>query len=173
MLIMCLKFFGINTSDDLSLSSPYWLLGIGDGFQSWTHKVAHCVSMLLSCRSGVGVRGGWCEAMIQTTDHEPKWVSYFENVILPALWTPFLLISQKVTAHCSGNKRFYVVSTPYSPCVSSDSQKWLPRLSVPPSFQYIFYILLNLFSSWICMKYLRLGTKKPSINQSICIGYHN
>ena len=52
---MCFKFFGINTSDDdLSLSSPYWLLGIGDGFQSWTQRAAHCVPMLLSCRLGMG-----------------------------------------------------------------------------------------------------------------------
>jgi hypothetical protein len=65
----------------------------------------------------------------------------------------FLLISQNVTAHCSGRKRFYFVSTPYSPCVSSDSHKWLPRLQVPHLFQCIFYILLNFFSSWICMQY--------------------
>ena len=52
MLKMCFNFSGINTSDGLSLSSPYWLLGIGDGFQSWTNRAAHCVTMLFSCRLG-------------------------------------------------------------------------------------------------------------------------
>jgi len=54
MLMMCFHFFGINTSDGLSLSSPYWLLGICDGFQSWTNRAAHYVPMLLSCRLGMG-----------------------------------------------------------------------------------------------------------------------
>ena len=73
MLMMCFNFFGINTSHDLSLSSPYWLLGIGDGFQSWTNRAAHCVTMLFSCRLG---GGGLCQAIIQTADHAPKWVCY-------------------------------------------------------------------------------------------------
>jgi hypothetical protein len=40
MPMMCFIFFGINTSDDLSLSSPYWLIGIVDSFLSWTNRAA-------------------------------------------------------------------------------------------------------------------------------------
>ena len=131
MLIMCFSCFGINTSDDLFsflylLVTWYWCCFPELDPQSCT--------LLLSCRLWVG---GWCQAIIQMADHEPKWGSYFESVILPARWTPFLLILQKVTPHCSGNKRFYFMPTPYSPCVSIYSQKWLLQLSVPPSFQCI------------------------------------
>jgi hypothetical protein len=54
MLMMCFIFFGINASDDLSLSSPYWLIGIADSFLSWTNRAAHCVPVLLTCRLGIG-----------------------------------------------------------------------------------------------------------------------
>ena len=40
-------------------------------------------------------------------------------------------------------------------------------------YVYIFYILLNLFSSWICIKYVPLDVLQPSIDKSwiICLMY--
>jgi hypothetical protein len=162
MLIMCFKFFGINTSADLSLFSPYWLLGIGDGFQSWTNRAAHCVTMLFSCRLG---GGGLCQAIIQTADHAPKWVCY-----APCTLNTFLLISQKVTAHWSGKKGFTLCPHPthhaFPMTVTNKCPgcRFLTHFSV--YFRYCWTFSRPEYAWNICT--WALGS-----HQSICIGYHN
>jgi hypothetical protein len=57
--------------------------------------------------------------------------------------------------------------------ISSSSQMSLPRMSHFPLILYNFYILLNVFASLLCMKYLLLNIKKTTIKiLSLCRDYN-
>ena len=61
-----------------------------------------------------------------------------------------------------------VVLLPKSQCFFSDSQRSFPQMTQSPSFTSVwYYILLNLFLSWICMTYFPLNFKQQSIESVI------
>ena len=73
------------------------------------------------------------------------------------------------TLYVVGNSytSWFFISTPLPTLFQWQSRKSLPSCPIPPSYLYNLYMLLNLLSNGICMKYLLLDVKQPPINQSI------
>jgi hypothetical protein len=78
----------------------------------------------------------------------------------PCIFKTSFVDLEKEWVHCS---RFISLSI-----LSSGSQTRCHSCTIPTSLLYIFYscMMLNLLSLWICMKYLPLDIKQPTISQS-------